>query len=130
MRNLCCLVAFVFAALDTTASATQTLDGKTFAGEVKMEGDKKGDPDNFIFKEGKFRSTSCDQYGYTEAPYIITTEGNKTLFTATTKNDKGATIDWKGSFIGPQSDELVGTSVMTAADGKKTKMLFHGTLKH
>jgi len=125
-RVLIALVALVaFSSQAAFAGAPNMLEGKTFQGEIKNAGHEKPDPDTFIFKDGNFRSTACDQYGYTSAPFHAMESPGKTGFTATTKNTHGATISWDGWMKG---DELGGTAVMTDDKGKKTDMTFHGTL--
>ena len=107
-------------------AAKSVLDGKTYVGTVKMGEDAKGDPDNFIFKNGTFRSSACDQYGYTEAPYAIEEKRKSMKFTATTKNKEGAAIKWNGTISG---DKVEGTANMTTASGETTPGSFTGALK-
>lgn len=109
----------------TPAAAGGALDGKTYTGMVG-EPDKAGDPDNFIFTNGTFRSTACDQYGYTEAPYTVSEEGEETTFSATTRNKGGATMAWHGTVDG---DEIEGTAVMTPKEGKAQTFWFKGEKK-
>ena len=68
------LFAFIF--VNTPLAQEQTpeeitvsshaLDGKTYFGQNGSKGKPADHDDEFIFKEGMFRSTSCDQYGFTE----------------------------------------------------------------
>jgi hypothetical protein len=44
------------------------LDGRNFDGIVLECGRTSGDADTLIFKDGRFRSTACDQYGYGDGP--------------------------------------------------------------
>jgi len=37
---------------------------------MKEKGKTKGDRDTLIFKDGKFRSTACDVYGFSEAAEV------------------------------------------------------------
>lgn len=127
--NLSICLSFVASLLVfvSVSQAAPTLDGKTFSGEVKATTDKKGDPDTFIFKNGTFRSTACDEYGYTEAPYEASTKGDVTTFTSKTKNKNGATMSWSGKV---EKEKISGTAVMTTASGEKTEMEFSGTPTH
>ena len=102
------------------------LDGKTYAGEIKSQSSEKPDADNFIFNHGTFRSTACDDFGYTAAPYSTGMKGGQTTFHAETRNSRGASIAWNGSISG---DEISGTAVMTDSEGEKTNMTFKGTLQ-
>ena len=45
------------------ATAGGVLDGKTFVVEQGEKGEKAEYTDTLIFKDGRFRSTGCDQYG-------------------------------------------------------------------
>jgi len=108
------------------AAPTASLDGQTFIGEIIPKGDSKGDPDNFEFKNGKFHSTSCDEYGYKEGSYHATAGKGVTTFKAETTNDKGAKMAWNGIIKG---DKLTGTAVMSPKSGEKTNFTFSGTLQ-
>lgn len=101
------------------------VDGKTYSGEVGQKGDKKGDADDFEFKDGTFHSTACDQYGYTAAPYTATKGKDNITFKSTTKNDSGDTIAWNGTIKG---DHVSGNAIRTS--GKETySMWFEGKIK-
>lgn len=111
----------------SSAFAVDALGGKTFAGSMTKQGTTTGDPDNFIFKDGKFRSTACDQYGFKEGAYSATTKGVATAFEALTMNDEGSKISWKGTVEG---SKLSGTATMTTASREVTSYIFDGNLKN
>jgi hypothetical protein len=119
--------SFFFVASTAAAALAAQLDGKTFAGEVKRSPKEKGDPDTFIFKDGTFRSTSCDQYGFKEGKYSAEPSKSKTKFSATTENDKGAKIVWNGSVSG---QKVSGVATLTEADGSTSTMTFSGKAKN
>ena len=97
-----------------TVAFSATLDGKTFAG-VMYEGSKEIDKnESFVFKDGKFRSTGCDKYGFKEAPYKTTVESDTTKFEAQASNGKGETMSWKG-WVKGSAAEATG---VWAKDGK------------
>ncbi len=124
MKKLLALIVlslFVFAPVSFAAPGA--LDGKTFTGAMLKKGDKKADPDTFIFKSGTFRSTACDQYGYKEGTYSATAGKDKTTFTAVTKNTNGATMNWTGAIKGRK---INGTAKMTDSEGKTMEFTFHG----
>lgn len=75
------------------------LDGKTFAGKLGETG-KKGDKDEFIFKDGTFESKACEKYGFGNAPYTTTAGEHTTTFKAETTNDKGDKMEWEGTVAG------------------------------
>lgn len=109
------LTASVFA-------AAGALDGKSYQGQFVEKGKTKGDADTFLFKDGTFRSTACDKYGFKEAAYT----GDATHFEATTRSDKGVTMAWKGTVAG---DTVEGTVVQTKATGTPKEYWFKGTIK-
>jgi len=109
----------------TPAAAAGDLDGKTYTGTIGKTGEA-GDPDDFIFTDGSFRSTACDQYGYTAAPYAVTEDSGKTTFSSTTMNSGGNTMAWKGTVTG---NAIEGMVVMTPTDGKPQTFWFKGEQK-
>ena len=131
MKRLSLLLCVTFLFCVATVHAvpnTAVLDGKTFAGEMTKKGDKKGDPDNFVFKEGGFTSTGCTQYGFKEnAPYKVSKVKKGTAFEVTTMNDKGSKISWRGNITG---NTVQGKAVMMTKAGEKTHFSFHGTAQN
>ncbi len=43
------------------------LDGRKFEGVFIERGKTSGDADTITFKDGRFRSSACDRYGYSDA---------------------------------------------------------------
>jgi|GEM_PF-1021315 len=79
-------------------AGTGPLDGKTFSGEVGKKGDASGMKDDLMFKEGKFRSTACDVYGFGDADYtVVTAAGDVTNFQAETHSQTDGTMKWVGT---------------------------------
>ena len=70
--------ASVFPAL----AQTRALDGRSFQGVFIEKGKTSGDADTLVFRDGKFRSSACDRYGYSEAPYKAASAGDMTRFEA------------------------------------------------
>jgi hypothetical protein len=97
------------------APAAAPLDGKTFAGEVGRNGGKKGDKDELVFKDGRFRSTACDKYGFGDAPYTAKVVGDAVNFEAETKSEKHGMMKWTGAVKG---DHLEGTALWRKKSGK------------
>ncbi len=91
-----------------------TLDGKNFDGIVLERGKTSGDADTLIFKDGRFRSTACDQYDYGDGPYTATPSGESVAFEAETESPKYGKLLWKGVVRGPRLD---GTMTMVR-DGR------------
>jgi hypothetical protein len=90
------------------------LDGRSFDGIVLECGKTSGDADTLIFKDGRFRSTACDQYGYGDGPYTATRSDETVLFEAETESPKYGKLLWKGVVRGPRLD---GTMTMVR-DGR------------
>ena len=101
-----------------TIAQSGTLDGKTFMGQVGEKGKKKGDKDKLIFKDGKFRSTACDEYGFGDAPYTATVNGDITTFEAETFSSEEGKMKWSGIIKG---DTLEGTTVWYPRGNKDPK---------
>lgn len=80
-----------------------SLDGKVFvadAGEKGKAADEKADV--ITFKDGKFHSSSCDQYGYSKGIYKTSAEGDAIIFEVETQSDKDGRLVWKGIVRGDQ----------------------------
>jgi opacity protein-like surface antigen len=84
------------------------LDGKSFVGEIAAKG-QKANADTFLFKDGRFRSTACDKFGFKDAAYTTSGEGKNMRFRATTVNPSGAKMEWDGMILG---NKLEGTAVL------------------
>src|SRR5688572_29951987 len=98
IRNIFLVVvsAFALAFSSQVIGAEQSpLDGKSFVGEFVHKGKTSGDKDTIIFNNGRFRSTACDRYGYGDAAYKTTTEGNITRFEAETESPRYGKLVWK-----------------------------------
>lgn len=85
-------------ALLSTASRAQsaTLDGRRFEGVFLARGKTSGDADTLLFQGGRFRSTACDRYGYSDAPYRVTSDGQTLSFEAETESPKYGKLVWRG----------------------------------
>ena len=90
------------------------LDGRNFDGVILECGKTSGDADTLIFKDGRFRSTACDQCGYGDGPYTATRSGETVRFEAETESPKYGKLLWKGVVRGPRLD---GTMTMVR-DGR------------
>jgi hypothetical protein len=112
---LAALAIAIAAGTSLPASAeTSALDGKTFEGVFLERGKTRGDADTLIFKDGHFRSTACDRYGYGDAAYKAIPEGDAVRFEAETTSAKYGPLKWKGWVRG---EKLDATAVL-AQDGK------------
>ena len=101
-------------AAEPALASRAALDGRNFDGIVLECGKTSGDADTLIFKDGRFRSTACDQYGYGDGPYTATWSGETVVFEAETESPKYGKLLWKGMVRGPRLD---GTMTMVR-DGR------------
>src|SRR5688572_14507913 len=89
-----------------TAGA-QSLDGRSFQGVFLERGKTSGDADTLIFKDGRFRSTACDRYGYSDAPYKTMSTADGMRFEAETQSPKYGKLVWNGTVRGGKLDATV-----------------------
>ena len=103
------LCAAALFAAPLASAQTAVLDGKAFVAEAGMKGkgvEEKGDI--LTFKDGKFHSSSCDQYGYGQGNYKASASGDAVQFEAETQSEKDGRLVWKGTVRG---SEIEGTFV-------------------
>lgn len=81
-------------------SADDALDGKTFVGDMGEKAKDRGDKDELVFKDGKFHSVACEQYGLGDATYTTTVNGDTTTFAAVTKSAEEGEMKWSGTVTG------------------------------
>lgn len=122
--SLAIALGLVWAALAFAQAGA--LDGNSFAGTFTEKGKTKGDPDTLVFKDGKFRSTACDAYGFGDAAYTATASGGGTTFEATTTSPKEGTMKWKGTV---KRDAIAGTAVWMKKGQADITYTFQGALK-
>jgi hypothetical protein len=111
-------IALAIALATATPALAQSLDGKTFEGVFLKRGKTSGDADTLVFKDGRFRSSACDKYGYSDAAYKTTSEGGAVRFEAETESPKYGKLRWNG-FV--RDGKLDATAVMVRAGGKSTE---------
>lgn len=108
------LCALTMMLTTTTAFGSGTLDGKRFDGVFLERGKTSGDADTLTFRDGRFRSSACDKYGYSDALYKTTTQGDATMFEAETESPRYGKLMWKGIVRGDKLD----ATVMAIRNGK------------
>ena len=108
-------VVLAAAAIFSPAAYSSDLDGRTFQGVFIERGKTSGDADTLVFKDGRFRSSACDKYGYSDAPYKMTPAGDYTRFEAETQSPKYGKLVWNGVVRGGKLD----ATVMMEQAGKK-----------
>jgi len=97
--------------------AAGNLDGRSFQGVFLERGKTSGDADTLIFKDGRFRSSACDKYGYSDAAYKTSAEGDTVRFEAETQSAKYGKLLWNGVVRGGKLD----ATVMMMQPGKEPK---------
>ena len=118
--------AVVFGFVQSRSASASPLDGKSFVGETGEKGKTKGDKDTFVFKDGRFRSTACDKYGFGDAPYAVKADGGKMVVTAETTSKKEGTMTWALTVDG---DALIGSSVWKKGDKAPKEYWVKASLK-
>src|SRR4051812_2435661 len=107
-------LALATASIFPAFAETRPLLGRSFEGVFIQRGKTPGAADRLSFKDGRFRSSACDQYGYSEAPYKTATAGDTTRFEAETYSPKYGKLRWSGVVAGGKLDA---TAIMVR-DGK------------
>lgn len=108
------IVAGAASLLSAQPAGAQSLDGTSFQGLFVAKGKTRGDADTLSFSNGRFRSSACDRFGYSDATYTATSEGGVIRFEAQTESPKYGTLRWTGYVRG---DKLDATATMLQ-DGK------------
>lgn len=101
------ILAGVAFAIATSPALAESLDGKSFEGVFLARGKTRGDADILTFKNGRFHSSACDQYGYSDASYKTTNDGDAIRFEAETESAKYGKLRWMGFVRGEKLDATV-----------------------
>ena len=117
MNSVSTAAALTVAALLSAGAQAQSLDGRTFTGVFLERGKTSGDADTITFKDGKFRSSACDRYGYSDAPYKAVAVADGTRFETETQSAKYGKLLWTGYVRGGKLD----ATVMMEQAGKSPK---------
>ena len=102
------------------------LDGKTFVGQVGERGKTTGDQDTLIFRDGTFRSTACDPYGFSEAAYTATPGADAITFQTETESQTDGRMEWRGRV---QGSTIEGTSTWRRPGKAPVEYWFKGELQ-
>ncbi|MGA7105002.1 MAG: hypothetical protein WBX49_06620, partial [Candidatus Deferrimicrobiaceae bacterium] len=85
-------------------TASGVLDGKTFMANQGEKGKEAKGTDTLIFKNGKFRSAGCDQYGFGDGAYSTKVQGDEVHFFADTESETKGKMHGEGSVRGDKID--------------------------
>ena len=102
------------------------LDGNTY--EVKITDPTKDqpDPDTLEFKDGKFFSAGCEEWGFGWAEYEVTKTDDGMSFKVMTSSEKEGSAVWTGNVMG---DEIKGQMVWTKEGQDDITYPFEGMIK-
>src|SRR6185436_18970178 len=114
LKSILGLFALAAAIVPPSVAHANGLDGRTFQGVFLERGKTSGDADTITFKDGRFRSSACDRYGYSDAPYKAVAAADGTRFEAETQSAKYGKLLWSGQVRGGKLD----VTVMMQRDGK------------
>ena len=107
MKKTATVAALTVAALLSAGAQAQSLDGRTFTGVFLERGKTSGDADTITFRDGRFRSSACDRYGYSDAPYKAVAVADGTRFEAETQSARYGKLLWSGHVRGGKLDATV-----------------------
>ncbi|MEY4730024.1 MAG: hypothetical protein RL020_1182 [Pseudomonadota bacterium] len=97
------LLPLFLAAQPFALAQTGALDGKTFVAELGVKGKSAHEKADVIsFKEGKFHSSSCDQYGYSQGTYTVAASGDAATFDVETVSESDGKLQWHGTVKGAE----------------------------
>jgi hypothetical protein len=101
------MFAVTMFAVPLAEAQTAALDGKVFVAETGVKGKSVKDKDDVItFANGRFHSSSCDEWGYDKGAYKANSSGEEMTFEAETNSAKYGKLVWKGTVRG---NEIEGT---------------------
>ena len=86
--------------LKSNTAISHFLDGKKFSGPTGEKGKKVHHEDVLNFRDGKFTSSACFQYGFKGGPYTTTIEGDEIHFIAETISPTHGKMVWQGTLKG------------------------------
>jgi hypothetical protein len=76
------------------------LEGLRFVGPFGAEGEKNPKQDAFMFKDGKFATASCLEWGFVPAPFWVRRGAKGLHFLAELKSPDHGTMRYEGVFDG------------------------------
>lgn len=127
LRNVLLSALLATPLLALAANDTQPIDGKTYTGTLVKQGEAQGDPDDFVFKDGKFISSACAGFGFKPAAYSVKQVGKHLQFNAENKTEAGVRMIWQGTIDG---DHLVATSQWLRPNQPVVEFHASASLKH
>lgn len=90
----------------SSAAATTIIDNRLesiqFVGPFGAEGEREPKGDTFTFKDGKFATGSCLEWGFTPAPYWVRRDASGIHFLAELESPEHGTMRYEGIFDGEE----------------------------
>jgi hypothetical protein len=71
-----------------------------FKGPLAVKGETDPPMDVLSFKDGRFSSKACHQYGFTSAPYWVRRDADGLHFLAELKSPENGTMRFEGTYDG------------------------------
>jgi hypothetical protein len=103
IKSLLILLPLFLAAQPVVFAQTGALDGQTFVAELGVKGKPAHEKADVItFKDGKFHSSSCDQYGYNQGVYSVVASADATTFDVETVSESDGKLSWQGVVKGTE----------------------------
>ena len=99
-----CLFLFINPALGLDPS--HLLDGKTFTGFNGEKGQPldPNEAEEIVFDNGRFISTTCNRYNFSDVVYSASQDGDSIHFQAVTLSPTHGKIAWQGTVHGDQAE--------------------------
>ena len=91
--------SFLFSA-QIQDNSSLSLDNRSFEGETGIKDSKSDHIDILRFKNGKFKSKRCKEWGFTAGKYKTTIKDNKVYFEVHTQSEENGTLYWSGVLEG------------------------------
>jgi hypothetical protein len=95
MKSLLSTIALVTLLGGFARAVEHALDGRAFTVQYGERGKTTAATDTLTFRDGRFRSSACDAYGFGTAAYVTAADAKK--FTVETESKREGRIRWQGS---------------------------------
>lgn len=106
--------------ISSAPAGSHLLDGRRFDGLVLERGKTAGDADSISFEAGRFRSSACDRYGYSDGAYAARDlPAGGIEFECETESPAYGQLRWRGVVNGARMDATLTMVRDGAACGEK-----------
>ncbi|MCP2500665.1 MAG: hypothetical protein NCA08_03740 [Deltaproteobacteria bacterium] len=94
----------------SAVTASNPLDGKSFIAQSGEKDKQESNKDTIVFRNGRFLSEGCSPFGFKDAPYQATVDGDAIRFHAETHSPTHGTMIWDGTV---KDNAIEATSIWT-----------------